>query len=206
LIHPNVELRFVSPEVGYGVFATALIQAGTVTWVRCAFDRTMAPEQVAALDEPYASIVRRYAYMDGRGDSVLCWDHARFMNHSCAPTCLSPGFDFDVAVRDIRAGEELTCDYAMLNIDEPFTCACGAPGCRGTIEPDDGLRLADLWDEALERAVHLLPKRTQPLWSLVREPERVTAAAEGRIAVPSSRLHLRAVPEAPPRRAAGSRR
>ena len=205
MIHPNVELRFVGPEVGYGVFATAPIPAGTLTWVRCAFDRTMTSDQVDALTEPYASIIQRYAYVDGRGDSVLCWDHARFMNHSCAPTCLSPGFDFDIAVRDIEAGDELTCDYAMLNIDEPFACACGVPACRGRIEPDDGLRLADGWDEALERAVRGLA-RSQPLWSLLRDPERVTAAVEGRIPVPSSRVHLRAAPVAMPRRVAGSRR
>jgi hypothetical protein len=192
VIHPNVELRFVSPEVGYGVFATAPIPMGTLTWIRCALDRTMSPEQVAALAEPYARVFERYAYVDGRGDSVLCWDHARFMNHSCAPTCLSPGFDFDIAVRDMKAGDELTCDYAMLNIEESFACACGVSNCRRTIEPDDGHRIADACDVLLERAVRVLSKRPQPLWPLLRDPERVIAAAEGRIPVPSCRNHLTA--------------
>jgi hypothetical protein len=206
VIHQDVELRFVSDEVGYGVFATAPIPMGTITWTRCAFDRTMPPAQVAALAEPYARLVRRYAYVDGRGDSVLCWDHARYMNHSCAPTCLSPGFDFDVAVRDIGVGEELTCDYGMLNIDESFDCACGCDGCRKTIYPEDGHRLADAWDALLERAVHLVGKVRQPLWSLVREPARVTAAADGKSPVPSCRLHLRPLPEPLARQAAGARR
>ena len=34
MIHPDTELRFISDEVGYGVFATALIGRGTITWVR----------------------------------------------------------------------------------------------------------------------------------------------------------------------------
>jgi hypothetical protein len=206
LIHPNVELRFVSPEVGYGVFATAPIPMGTLTWIRCALDRTMTPAQVVALEEPYASVFERYAYVDGRGDSVLCWDHGRYMNHSCAPTCLSPGFDFDIAVRDIDAGEELTCDYRMLNISEAFSCACGMRECGGTIEPYDGFRQADTWDRLLERAVRVLTKQPQPLWSLLRDPDRVIASADGRSPVPSCRMHLRSPPEMERRRAAGSRR
>ncbi len=208
MIHPQVELRFVSPEVGYGVFATAPIPMGTLTWIRCALDRTMSPAQVAALEEPYASVFERYAYIDGRGDSVLCWDHGRFMNHSCAPTCLSPGFDFDIAVRDIAMGDELTCDYGMLNIDEAFSCACGMRGCRGTIEPYDGFRQADAWDQLLERAVRVLTKHHAAAVGAPFAIPRTASSrgAEGRSPVPSCRTHLRPPPEMPLKRAAGSRR
>jgi hypothetical protein len=179
---------------------------GTITWVRCALDRTMTSDEVAALGEPYAAVFRRYAYVDGRGRSVLCWDHARFMNHSCAPTCLSPGFDFDIAVRDIAEGAELTCDYGMLNIEEAFACACGSPLCRGTIEPNDGQWLASTLDESLARAVRVATKRAQPLWPLLPDPSRVTASAEGRSPVPSCRAHLYSPPELISRQVAGSSR
>ena len=33
MIHPSLELRFIGPEVGYGVFATELIPKGTLTYV-----------------------------------------------------------------------------------------------------------------------------------------------------------------------------
>ena len=35
------------------------------------------------------------------GISILCWDNARFVNHSCEPNCLTGGFDFEFAIRDI---------------------------------------------------------------------------------------------------------
>jgi hypothetical protein len=33
LIHPDSELRFINPVMGYGLFATKTIPKGTVTWV-----------------------------------------------------------------------------------------------------------------------------------------------------------------------------
>ena len=33
MIHPHSELRFFSPEVGWGVYATRFIPKGTITWV-----------------------------------------------------------------------------------------------------------------------------------------------------------------------------
>jgi SET domain-containing protein len=70
---------------------------------------------------------------------------SRHINHSCAPNCVAyeergPRGKLVVAfyaLRDIRAGEELFLDYS-LEVDESedrstFGCACGAPGCRGTM-------------------------------------------------------------------------
>jgi hypothetical protein len=39
LIHPDSELRFIDPAIGYGVFATSLIPKGTFTWVRDELDQ-----------------------------------------------------------------------------------------------------------------------------------------------------------------------
>jgi SET domain-containing protein len=76
---------------------------------------------------------------------------ARWINHSCKPNCESeveenangkPHKDkvFIHALRDIRAGEELTYNYGIV-LDEPHTakvkklwaCKCGAKGCTGTM-------------------------------------------------------------------------
>ena len=61
------------------------------------------------------------------------------MNHSCAPNTGYRGLDV-VALRAIAAGEELTLDYAlMLNEHSAsFTCQCGAPTCRGTVQGRPG--------------------------------------------------------------------
>jgi len=59
-----------------------------------------------------------------------------FLNHSCSPNayvdwngvCLR-------ALRDIMAGEEVTCNYLTTDweLHEKFVCRCGAPNCYGAI-------------------------------------------------------------------------
>ena len=41
-----------------------------------------------------------------------------------------PVLTFEIAVRDIPPGAELTDDYRMLNKWLPYECACGSPECR----------------------------------------------------------------------------
>jgi hypothetical protein len=67
-----------------------------------------------------------------------------FFNHSCDPNAGFSGQVFLVALRDIRAGEEITFDYAMtvsesVGSDMVFSmdCSCGSPRCRKTITEQD---------------------------------------------------------------------
>ena len=46
MLHPHTELRFVSPEIGYGIFATAFIPKGTITWVKDELDRIIPKEKI----------------------------------------------------------------------------------------------------------------------------------------------------------------
>jgi uncharacterized protein len=57
MIHPNTELRFISPEVGYGVVAREFIPKGTITWVLDELDREFTPEQFNAFDPAYQEIL-----------------------------------------------------------------------------------------------------------------------------------------------------
>jgi uncharacterized protein len=190
MVHPDTELRFVNSEIGFGVFATRLIPRGAITWVQDELDRVLTPEKVRQFGPKYAAILSKYCYVNRWGDYVLCWDLARYMNHSCTPSCLSPGYNFELAVRDIAPGEELTDDYATLNLSESFKCSCGASGCRNTVREDDFLTLADRWDDAVREVFPLMTKVPQPLWELVKEKEEVHAAlAGGEIA--SCKLNLR---------------
>jgi hypothetical protein len=45
-------------------------------------------------------------------------------------------------MRDIRAGEELTHDWAMMDDDDDYAveCKCGAPNCRGRLTGKDWQR------------------------------------------------------------------
>lgn len=177
--------------MGYGLFATKPIPKGTITWVADALDQVVSAGTIAALPAGLRSQALKYSYINGRGDHILCWDHGRFVNHSCAATCLSPGFDFEIAVRDILAGEEITDDYGTLNPEEPFDCLCDAPNCRGSIRPDDALRCAPAWDSLIASAFPSIRDVAQPLWELVREQVAVARVLRGEIPIPSVLLHRR---------------
>lgn len=188
MLHPDTELRFVSNAIGVGVFATKLIPKGAITWVHCALDQTFTPAAVAGLSPLHKRVMDKYSFVDGRGNHILCWDHGRFVNHSCEPTCLSPGMAFEIAVRDIHPGQEVTDDYGSLNLDTPFHCLCGSPHCRGQIMPDDPVRLTRMWDEQINEAILLVRRVHQPMWELMRETDREVLGdiVAGRVPVPSS--------------------
>lgn len=134
MIHPATELRLVSPQVGYGVFATEFLPRGTLTWVLDNLDQRFTPARLGELDRPYAGLLQRYGFQDRAGDTVLCWDLGRYVNHSCEPNSISAGADeFEVAVRDIEPGEQITDDYSEFSKFEPFRCLCGARRCVGTV-------------------------------------------------------------------------
>lgn len=182
MIHPHTELRFVSPAIGWGVFATRPLPRGTIVWALDALDRRLTPAEVAAMPRYAREQIDKYSYVDRHGHHVLCWDHARFFNHSCAANCLSVGYDFEIAVRDIAAGEELTDDYGTLNPAEPFPCGCGHAECRGQILPDDHARLADRWNEQARAAFFQIPRVAQPLWEVLTTADRT--AVEAALAAP----------------------
>ncbi|HWN94275.1 MAG TPA: SET domain-containing protein-lysine N-methyltransferase [Methylomirabilota bacterium] len=68
-------------------------------------------------------------------DGLVDWNPARFINHSCGPNCEAREEDGHIwvyALRDIRAGEELTFNYGYdLQDYEDHPCRCGAPECIG---------------------------------------------------------------------------
>lgn len=177
MLHPDTELRFISDTVGHGVVATRPIPKGTITWVLDRFDQRFHPDAVAAMDPIHRAIVDKYTFRQNTGEYILCWDHARFINHSFRPNCVTTAYDFELAVRDIAPGEQLTDDYGFLNIDEPFDCE-PEPGIHDTtVHPDDLLRSFEKWDRLLEAAFTLLADVKQPLFPLLARETRMLALA-----------------------------
>ena len=61
-----------------------------------------------------------------------------FSNHSCNPKIGVKGQITFVAMRNIKAKEELTHDWAMTDSEEyRMRCNCGAPNCRKIITGND---------------------------------------------------------------------
>ncbi len=72
-----------------------------------------------------------YSYIVGE-QIVIMQEPERFMNHACdnnthvVDSC-------DVALRDIKAGEEITANYNNDGMVE-FKCECGSGHCRRTVK------------------------------------------------------------------------
>jgi hypothetical protein len=64
-----------------------------------------------------------------------------YVNHCCDPNVAIQGQIVLVAMRDIRAGEELTIDWATTDdLDFEMSCRCGSPQCRGVITGKDWMK------------------------------------------------------------------
>ncbi|MHC4606934.1 MAG: SET domain-containing protein [Planctomycetota bacterium] len=134
--HPGTRV-IRSPIHGYGVVAT----------------RDFAPgEEIIEVDgilyHESDDFDDSYALMLDDGFLYDMVDQTRWINHSCDPNAeVDAELEGDgdawaclIAVRPIRAGEEITYDYAFpASVAEP--CSCGSPNCRGWIVDEDELPL-----------------------------------------------------------------
>ena len=165
-MHPDTELQFISNELGYGVVATRFIPMGTVTWVQDELDQIFSPSAVEGMHPKVIKLIDKYSFRNNKGNLVLCWDLAKYVNHSFNSNCLSTAYDFELAVRDIQPGEQLTDDYGYLNVSEPFV-AHDEGTSRKAVFPDDLLNYHEEWDEKLANAFKNFGKVEQPLQDLV---------------------------------------
>ena len=71
-------------------------------------------------------------------DGDVSWNTARLINHSCLNNCDYEGKGLKLWVnanRDIKMGEELTCNYGFSYDSDykQFPCKCGSKNCVGYI-------------------------------------------------------------------------
>ena len=168
MIHPDTELRFISSEIGYGVVATKFIPAGTITWVLDQLDREFTPLELQQMDPTYQNILDTYTFRNNKGNYILCWDNGRYVNHSFNSNCLTTAYDFELAIRDIQPGEQLTDDYGYLNIPLPFRAADEGTR-RKIVYPDDLLKYYKVWDKKIEKVFGNITELQQPLRPLLSE-------------------------------------
>jgi SET domain-containing protein len=101
---------------GLGVFTPHFIPAGTHLWeFHHGVDWRLKPEEMGAFPQSCLEQIRSWAYEDEDGTYVFCGDNAKFMNHADEPNCDDSGPHHTVALRDIHAGEELTCNYRLFD-------------------------------------------------------------------------------------------
>ena len=182
MMHPNTELRFVSEDVGLGVFATTFIPQGTIVWILDDLDIILEEDYVDSLDEIRQEIVYKYSYQNNEGQYILCWDHSRYMNHSFHPNCIATAYEFELAARDIYPGEQVTCDYGTMGEDEDFECVPEENTVRTKVKADDYLSLYLEWDEMAKQAFTHFNTVEQPLKHLISKEfiDKINAVASGR--------------------------
>lgn len=166
MMHPDTEIRFISEEIGHGVVAIKKIPKGTITWVQDELDQIYTPEEVSKMGKLSQLMIDKYTFRNNKGNFVLCWDLAKYVNHSFKSNCISSAYDFEIAVCDILPGEELTDDYGYLNISKAFK-AKDEGAVRTTVYPDDLLHFHEEWDSGLEKAFANFDKVNQPLKDLI---------------------------------------
>ena len=131
--HPLVKIHVrVGPSRidGQGLFAGQEIKQGTkiIRYIGERITHEESERRLAAGNAYIFGLDERYA-IDGSTPK----NTARYINHSCEPNCQTEQFGrivWIVAIRDIRAGEELTYNYGCEIDDEPAQpCHCGAQNC-----------------------------------------------------------------------------
>ena len=133
-----------SPIHGHGLFATRPIRKGEIVAIKGGhiLDQRMLSKVRRRIAASYVQIGDGFYIGALRRSEV--GRNKLFINHSCEPNLGIKGQITFVALRAIRAGEELTYDWAMEEDAPSVTrCACGARRCRRTLTGQDW-RLASL--------------------------------------------------------------
>ncbi|MCS7204143.1 MAG: SET domain-containing protein [Leptospiraceae bacterium] len=169
MIHPDTEIRYVNPIIGYGVFATKKIPMGTIVYVKDEFEIMISQEDFQKIKEPLRSIIDRYSYIDPEGYRIISWDIAKYTNHCCDPNTISTGYGFEIAIKDIEPGEQITDEYGIFNLERTMELYCDKPYCRNQLTPDDFDLYYEEWDRKIIPALLRIPYVPQPLYDIIDE-------------------------------------
>ena len=137
---PKTEVRS-SPLGGRGLFAREQIFAGEVVAIKTG--HILRAEEVFEVTKSvgdYTLQIHDNFFLGPRLQEEV-EDTVIFINHSCDPNVGFDGQITYVAMRDVKAGEELCHDYAMeRTLKYELKCVCGSDMCRGTVTSEDWKR------------------------------------------------------------------
>ncbi len=135
----------------------------------------------------YETARRTYLFGLTNGKQVIDGDGvAAFINHSCSPNCEVDeirGRVWILALRNIRAGEELAYDYNLYDGDpgDKALCFCGARKCRGTMYSEEEIeRRSKLKKRTRKKLKALAKKRRKALTPALMMARRQAEARRNR--------------------------
>lgn len=172
MIHPNTTLKYINESVGYGVFATQLIPKGTIVYIKDSLEIMVSPMDYLLFSPEMQEVIEKYSYIDERGNRIVSWDFAKYVNHCCDCNTISTGYGFELAIRDIQPGEQITDEYGIFNLEKEMYLQCGKESCRKVIRPSDFDEFYQDWDVKIRGALPKLYQVEQPLLPLLDEATR----------------------------------
>ena len=172
MIHPGTILKFIDDSIGYGVFATEFIHEGTITYVKDSLEISITPEEYQSHSEELKQIIEKYSYIDEYNNRIISWDHAKYVNHCCNCNTMSTGYGFEIAIRSILPGEQITDEYGIFNLEYEMPIHCGHSACRKILHPNDFDSFYHLWDTQVKKSLEKFFEVDQPLINFVEQTTR----------------------------------
>ena len=131
-LDPNLEIRR-SPIEGQGCFSRVHLRGGRkiAEYTGEKISNKEANRRAGRRRLRICAINQRWSLDGSKGGNGT-----HYINHSCQPNSYMKilyGHILFMALRDIRAGEEITIDYESTLHPNKKRCTCGATSCRGTI-------------------------------------------------------------------------
>jgi SET domain-containing protein len=161
-----------SPIHGEGTFAAKYIAAGEQ--IRAVDDSNVVPEGVS--HQEMERLHGNHCDDIAGGKKVILGEPDGCINHSCDPKVVRKTIDgvrYEIALRDITAGEELTHDYRINGCGDTVSeCNCGSGRCRRTIH-------SDFFQSPIELQLEYLPLLDD--WFVEENRERVEALRERKV-------------------------
>lgn len=169
MLHPNSRLVWISDQIGYGIVATEFIPKGTITFVQDNLDIIVEEESPLLSSPLLRNLIERYSYINAKGDRIISWDLGKYMNHCCHANTLTTGYGFEIAIRDIQAGEEITDDYGIFTEVHDMNIVCNKSHCRFKLNINDFDMLVSQWDHKIQEALPTFYHIDQPLMPYLDE-------------------------------------
>lgn len=173
MIHPHTQLQYIDDHKGYGVFATRFLPKGPITYVKDSLEMEISPDTYRNHNPEMQAAIEKYSYIDERGYRIVSWDFAKYVNHCCNCNTMSTGYGFEIAIRDIQPGEEITDEYGLFNLTQPMDLQCAHDCCRKQLRPEDFEQYYKAWDLKLRDALPQIWQVEQPLAALLDDGTKI---------------------------------
>lgn len=167
MVIPWVKIVWISDAKGYGLVASQKIPKGTVTFVQDGLDIVIPADNLPNVDPRLIAYVDKYSYEDFMGNRIISWDFGKYMNHDDDSNTLTTGYGFEIAIRDINEGEEVTDDYRIFSTHHD-TNFIKIPGTSNDVVPWPQ-ELINFWNERVFSALQNIQPIEQPLKAFIQD-------------------------------------